>query len=90
MRRILVLTLFGLCLAGTILYAADYASVRLAHDPFGSVVVTRYHLIPKKNGSTEIVFQPAQPQQCVHSLFAHEGYLPCWYLSRHREQSIKM
>jgi len=90
MRRILVLTSFGLCLAGAILYATEYASVHLAHDPFGSVVVTRYYLIPQKNGKTEIVFQPAQPQQCVHSLFAHEGYLPCWYLSRHPEQAIKM
>jgi hypothetical protein len=47
-------------------------------------------VIPKKNGKTEFVFQPAQLQQCVHSLFAHEGYLPCWYLSRHPEQPIKM
>jgi hypothetical protein len=90
MRRILVLTLIGLCLAGAILYVADYASVRLAPDRFGSVVVTRYYVIPKKNGKTEFVFQPAQLQQCVHSLFAHEGYLPCWYLSRHPEQPIKM
>ena len=90
MRRILVLSLIGLSLAGAILYVADYASVRLAHDPFGSVVVTRYYVIPKKNGKTEFVFQPAQLQHCVHSLFAHEGYLPCWYLSRHPEQPIKM
>jgi hypothetical protein len=23
---------------------------------------------------------------CVHSLFPHMGYQPCWYLSRHSEQ----
>jgi len=81
---------FGLCVAAVILYAADYAAVRFGRNRFGTVIVTPYYVIPKKNGKTEFVFQPAQLQECVHSLFAHEGYAPCWYLSRHPEQPIKM
>jgi hypothetical protein len=23
---------------------------------------------------------------CVNSLFPHQGYLPCWYLSKHTDQ----
>ena len=80
----------GLCMAAVILYAADYASAGFGPNRFGTVIVTRYYVIPKKNGKTEFVFQPAELQKCVHSLFSHEGYAPCWYLSRHPEQPIKM
>ncbi len=90
MRRMLVLVLGSLCVASIILYAADIAIVRFGHAPFGSVIVTRYYEIPHKNGKTEFVFQPTQLQQCVHSLFPHGGFPPCWYLSRHPEQPIRM
>ena len=80
----------GLCVAAVVLYAADYTLVRFGGNPFGTVIVTPYYVIPKKNGKTEFVFQPAELQKCVHSLFSHEGYTPCWYLSRHAEQPIKM
>jgi hypothetical protein len=89
-RRIAIAIIFGLCVAAAVLYAADYASVRFARNPFGTVIVTRYYVIPKKNGKAEFVFQPAQLEKCVHSLFSHSGYTPCWYLSRHPEQPIKI
>jgi hypothetical protein len=90
MRKAILITVSGLCLAVAILYIADYSSVRFGRDPFGNVIVTRYYLIPKKSGKTEFVFQPAQLEKCVHSLFPHQGYKPCWYVSRHPEQPIKM
>ena len=90
MRRSFRLLIAGMCLAGAILYAADYASVRFSRAPFGGVIVTQYYVIPKKNGKNEFVFQPPVLQKCVHSLFPHQAYLPCWYLSRHPEQAIKM
>ncbi len=90
MQRVLLLILSGLCLAAIILYAADYGSVRFARSPYGSVIVTRYYEIPKKNGKTEFVFQAPVLQTCLHSLFPHQGYVPCWYLSRHPEQPIRM
>ena len=90
MRRTFLLMISGICMAAAILYAADYAAVRFGRTPFGSVIVTQYYVIPKKNAKTEFVFQPPMLQKCVHSLFAHEGYVPCWYLSRHPEQPIKM
>ncbi len=86
----MLLILAGMCVAATVLFAADYAFVRFGSHSVGSVIVTRYYVIPKKNGKTEFVFQPAELQNCVHSLFSHNGYPPCWYLSRHPEQPIKM
>ncbi len=90
MRRLLFTIVSGACIAASILYAADYACIRFGRSPFGAVIVTRYYLIPKKNGKTEFVFQPPELQPCVHALFPHQGYSPCWYLSRHPEKPIKM
>ena len=90
MRRFFTIPLFCLCLAAGILYIADYAMIRFGPNPFGSVIVSRYYVIPKKNGKTEFLFQAPELQKCVHSLFPHQGYPPCWYLSRRPEQPIKL
>lgn len=90
MLRVLVLVVLGLGIAALILYAADYASLRFGHDPFGTVIVTRYYVIPQKNGKTEFVFQPPELEKCVHSIFPHDELKPCWYLNWHPEQPVKV
>jgi len=74
-----------------ILYAADYARVRFGvRKPFGVVQVRRYYAVVQKSGKPEYYFLDPQNQTCVHSLFPHLGYLPCWYLSRHAREPIDM
>ena len=77
-----------------ILYAADYASVRYripkSRDPLGSVQVQRYYSVMKKDGKPDFYFDPPQNLTCVHALFPHLGYNPCWYLNRRRVQRINM
>ena len=53
---------------------------------YGSVTVNHYYAVLQKNGKTQFIFDPPQAQTCVHALFPHGGWLPCWYLSRHPEQ----
>jgi len=60
--------------------------VASSRNPFGSVTVQSYYAVGQKNGKTEYLFDPPQSQTCIHSLFSHAGYAPCWYLSRHSEQ----
>jgi hypothetical protein len=71
-------------------YGIDYAIFRYRvssnRQPFGTVTVQSYYAVGQKNGKTEYLFDPPQPQTCVHALFSHAGYAPCWYLSRHSEQ----
>jgi len=55
---------------------------------FGSIEVRRYWEIPSKGNKFEYSFDPPQAQTCVHALFPHMGYSPCWYLSRHRLQRV--
>jgi hypothetical protein len=73
-----------------LIYCIDYLvfSYRVASNrqPFGAVTVQSYYAVRRKNGKTEYLFDPPQPQTCVHALFSHAGYAPCWYLSRHPEQ----
>jgi hypothetical protein len=83
--------MFALCLLG-IVYFCDDLSVRY-HIPrtrqsYGTVTVQRFAAIPEKNGKTEFAVEGPVTQTCVHSLFPHLGYQPCWYLSRHSEQRI--
>jgi hypothetical protein len=81
----------GLALVATV-YVCDDLSVRYripkGRQPFGTVTIQRYDAIPEKNGKTEFAFEDPVIQACVHSLFPHLGYQPCWYLSRHSEQRL--
>ena len=55
-------------------------------QPFGQMTVTTYDAVAQKNGKTEFVFNPPEPQTCANALFPRAGYAPCWYLQRHTEQ----
>jgi hypothetical protein len=49
--------------------------------------------IPEKNGKTEYEVDAQNPEQtitCVHSLFPHSGYSPCWYVKPRINQPIPM
>ena len=79
-------------LAG-VAYAGDYLQLRYRvwrnANPFGSIQVERYYAVHEKNNKVEFMFpHETQNQDCVHSLFPHMGYSPCWYLNRNREQRI--
>jgi hypothetical protein len=85
-------TLAALVLALAVLYAGDDFSVRFhipsGRNPFGTVQIKRYYAIPQKNHKTEFYLGDPETQTCVHSLFPHLGYNPCWYVERKRLQRI--
>jgi hypothetical protein len=85
------------CLA--LVYVADflYVRIRMRHpkpaDPFESITTLRILAIPEKNGKMEYETDPQNPQltvTCVHSLFPHAGYSPCWYVKPKLNQPIPM
>lgn len=90
LRRILVGTIAGVASAALIASGVDFVvfRVRVAtnRNPYGSVVVNHYYAVLQKNGKTQFIFDPPQPEPCVNALFPHSGSPPCWYLSRHPEQ----
>jgi hypothetical protein len=88
MRRIalIVVALFAL------LYVGDYASVRFriprSRNPYEVVQVRPYYAVRQKDGKPEFYFLDPENQVCVHSLFPHLGYNPCWYVSRHTQKRV--
>jgi hypothetical protein len=91
--RITLLALIG---AIVIVYAGDYLSVRYRmtknkpKDPFESVQIEPTYGIPHKNGSAEIVIGDPETDTCVHAIFPHMGYEPCWYLARNSKNIIML
>jgi hypothetical protein len=80
-----------------LLYGGDYFYLRfrMLHprpaDPFKSLQVLRVLAIPEKNGKTEYEIDTQNTEHtvtCVHSLFPHGGYSPCWYAKPRVNQPI--
>jgi hypothetical protein len=75
-------------------YVGDYCSVRYqiphGRQQFGQVTVNPLYAIPVKGG--KIHYEVGQPEvdTCVHSLFPHFGYNPCWYAIRHTDKIINI
>ena len=84
---ILRITLVALIGAIVVLYTFDYLFVRYRmtkkqnRRSFRNPKDRTHLRIPHKNGSAEIVIGDPEVETCVHSLFPHMGYEPCWYLN---------
>jgi hypothetical protein len=86
----LILIGFSLLLGVALIsYATDYVVFRYRvaanRQPFGQFTINSYDAVQQKNGKTEFIFNPPEAQTCVHALFPHAGFVPCWYLQRHTE-----
>ena len=96
LRKIVLPTLAAILALAAVVYACDYVSVRYRlskntpGDPLESVKVQRMYAIPHKDGRQEFAFAEPEMDTCVHSLFPHLGYPPCWYLKRTTEKPISM
>jgi hypothetical protein len=89
MKRLLIAVVFVLSLP----YVADYSVLRYRiarNSAFGTVTIKPYYAVPLKGNKTEFIFIPPETQSCIHSLFPHLGYSPCWYLSRQTRKRIDM
>jgi hypothetical protein len=90
LKRLIVVGLSSALGVTGLTYAVDYVLFRYRvaanRQPFGQVTVMPYYAVSQKNGKTQFIFNPPEARTCVHALFPHAGYEPCWYLQRHTEQ----
>jgi hypothetical protein len=82
LQRVALFAILGLLLV----YFADFAVAR--SRPQGSVDVQIMWAIKQKNSRMDYELGDTETRPCVHSLFPHLGAAPCWYLSRHKTQTI--
>jgi hypothetical protein len=71
-----------------IIYMADAFALRASSHPFGTVQVRRYYAMPLKGGKTEYGDAGVEDETCIHSMFPHLGFAPCWYASRKTEKWV--
>jgi hypothetical protein len=71
-----------------LLYAVDYVLLRFHGQALGSVDVQIMWAIKQKDNRIDYELGDTETRPCVHSLFPQMGYAPCWYLSRHKNQTI--
>jgi hypothetical protein len=78
MRTRLIRALYALLVVLAVAYGYDYAHL-LA--------------IPQKGNKVEYALDAQSPMEsdpCVHSLFPHYGYAPCWYIVRKSKSPTQM
>jgi|SRR5579864_575313 len=89
LKRIVLIAILSVLILTALAYGLDYVVFRYRvaanRRAYGSVTVQHYYAVQQKSGKVTYIFDPPQPQTCVQSLFPHDGYSPCWYLTRHPE-----
>ena len=84
MKKVLIAAV----LTGIVLYAGDFVALRCREKQFGRVQVRRLYAVKMRNRQTAYLPEEAQEASCVNSLLPQMGFAPCWYLARHRVQTI--
>jgi hypothetical protein len=86
LQRILIL----LVLIPAATYLADFAVVKMRGTPTSNVTIRQYLAIPQKGNKLQ--YAPADPaiEECIQSLFPHNGDRPCWYVNQHKTRQIDM
>jgi len=87
MKRLLLRAVMALVALIVVLYVGDSAVlfVRMGHanpgtgPAFGTT--TFYYTADLKSHQYEVFEQP-QTETCVHAIFPHYAFPPCWYSSR--------
>ena len=91
--------IYALVMLLALTYGYDYASVRRrmsaqrAGDPFDVVTYPHLLAIPQKGNKVDYELDaqtPMESESCVHSLFPHYGYTPCWYVLRKSKNPTQM
>jgi hypothetical protein len=99
MHKRLQQAVYALVVLLVVAYVYDYLSVRLRMraqkqgDPFDIVAYPHLLVIPQKGNKLEYALDAQSPMEsdpCVHSLFPHFGYTPCWYVRRRAKTPTQM
>ena len=98
-RKLIPKIAYGLLLAIGLIYGYDFASVRhrmtaqKPGDPFDTVSYPHLLAIPIKGNKVDYeldAVNPIETDPCVHSIFPHYGYTPCWYVLRQSKNPTSM
>jgi hypothetical protein len=81
-----LVALAGLVYAGDFVWFEFRIHNAKPNDPLETV--TFFYATGVKGGKVEVFYDQPQTQICVHSIFQHQGYKPCWRFNRSHVQLI--
>ena len=87
-RRIALWGCFALLGLTGLIYFADDLYARSRGRPVEHIQVGRVYAAVNHFNQVEYSIGPSAIETCVEALMPHFGYMPCWYLQRHRIQQI--
>jgi hypothetical protein len=91
MGRLIFRVLGGMVLLAGGSYLVDGAIAKArGSSAFGQVQVQPYYAVPMKDGKTQFIMLDPETDTCIHSLFPHFGYRPCWRMEAHKQLRINM
>ena len=95
LQRTLIAIIAVVAIANAIdyLYVRYRASAQKQGDPFDVITYPHLLAIPQKGNRVEYALDAQSPMEsdpCVHSLFPHYGYMPCWYVNRKAQTPTPM
>jgi hypothetical protein len=83
-----LIALAGLVYAGDFVWFEFRIHNAKPNDPLETV--TFFYATGVKGGKVEVFYDQPQTQICVHSIFPHQGYKPCWRFNRSHVQLISL
>jgi hypothetical protein len=99
LRQIAKRALINLVISLVVVYVSDYTyfRLRMIHpkplDPLETFTAPTLYAIAEKGGKIDYELDAQNPERtlvCLHSLFPHAGYSPCWYLIPKSQKPIPM
>ena len=90
---IAIITLIAAVYAVGYLSVRHRAAARKQGDPFDVLTYPHLLAIPQKGNKVDYELDAQSPmlsEPCVHSLFPHDGYAPCWYVRRKAQTPTPM
>ncbi len=89
MKRLLGRTLQGFLAVLVVLYAGDWAVLRVRGEQgVASAQVEQFLKTPLKGRKEEFDYLGTVTQPCVRSIFPHQSETPCWWLAWHKIQWV--
>ena len=98
-RKLVPKLVYALLVLIVLIYAYDFLSVRhrmsaqKPGDPFDTVSYPHLLAIPVKGNKVDYeldAVNPIETDPCVHSIFPHYGYTPCWYVLQRSKTPTSM
>ena len=98
-RKIIPKIVYAVLLLIALTYVYDFSSVRhrmsaqKPGDPFDTVSYPHLLAIPVKGNKVDYeldAVNPIKTDPCVHSIFPHYGYTPCWYVLKQSKSPTPM